>query len=67
MISIVVSAVVTESGENVGLAASSGDNLIKLERTWRVKWHNRGVGGYKEKAGERVGRVGQPSWCHLWD
>lgn len=49
MISIAVGAVVTESGENVGLAASSGDNLIKLERTWRVKWHNRGVGDTRRK------------------
>ena len=29
MISIAVGAVVTESGENVGQAASSGGNLIK--------------------------------------
>ena len=67
MISIAVGAVVTESGENVGQAASSGGNLIKLERMWRVKWHNRGGRGYKEKAGERVGRIGQPNWRPLWD
>ena len=68
MISIAVGAVVTESGENVRQTASSGDNSIKLERMWLVKWHNRGVGDiYKGKAGERVGRIKQPSWCHLWD
>ena len=58
MISIAVGAVVTESGENVGQAASSGGNLIKLERTWRVKWHNREVGDTRRKQVKGWGGLG---------
>ena len=49
MISIAVGAVVTESGENVRQTASSGDNSIKLERTWLIKWHKRRVGDIRGK------------------
>ena len=58
MTSIAVGAVVKESGENVGLAASSGDNLIKLERTWRFKWYNRGVGDTGSKLVKGWGGLG---------
>ena len=58
MISIALGAVVTESGENVRQTASSGDNLIKLERTWRVKWHNRGVGDRGRKLLKGWGGLG---------